>query len=114
MGALKLAAAFKARFNVTTICAGLDHQPGLCEFAIDTGLKPGFAYAHPFVGPELAFYVPTDRFTDTVPWMMQNRGSYDVLVHPNSDGCPVEDHANFSFWMGTKWELNTATLGGRL
>ena len=29
-GALKLAARFSQQFNITTTCAGLDHQPGLC------------------------------------------------------------------------------------
>lgn len=83
---MKLAERFKSRFNITKTCAGLDPNPAaeLCAFAVDTGLKPGFAYAHPFVVPNVAFYFPVEEFSTVVPWIMQNRGELDVLVHPNS------------------------------
>lgn len=59
----------------------------------------------PWVSPQFAVYVPPDRFADTVPWIMQNRAFYDVMVHPNS-GCLKDDHIYWSIWGGDKWQIN--------
>jgi len=106
-GAMELRSAFMEQFNVT-LCAttsGLFNQSELCAFEVDN--RPGYGNAVPFLTPNFAFYVPVHRYADTVPWMMQNRGSYDVLVHPNSCEltCAAQDHLEWPIWMGTKWQL---------
>jgi len=40
---------------------------------------------------------------------MQNRGNYDVLIHPNS-GCELEDHSWWAFWGGNPWELDLSIM----
>lgn len=36
-------------------------------------------------------------YNQVVPWMMQNRGNFDVFVHPNS-GFEREDHHDWGMW----------------
>ena len=42
--------------------------------------------------------------------MVQHRGVYDVLIHPNT-GCSVLDHTDWAMWAGDKWELDTTVFG---
>lgn len=104
-GAMRLRSSFLDQFGITdkANCTSLsDPAQGLCAFPVD--FKPGYGFAHPFITPNFALFVPLGRFKDTIPWMMKNRGNYDVLVHPNS-GCMLQDHTNSAFWMGQKGEL---------
>merc|ERR1712232_291306 len=103
-GALKLREAFIDRFDLQreANCTGLADQGRLCMIPLDE--KPGFGFSHPFPVPNWAAYVPLERFPDTVSWIMQNRGVYDVLVHPNS-ACMINDHRDWTVWGGSKWEL---------
>ena len=96
-----------------TAGTGLFDQGRLCMFTF--GPKVGFGINTPFLAPNWAAYVPLDRFADTVPWIMQNRGLYDVFVHPNS-GCFVRDTLDWSVWGGSKWQValpsDRSPLGG--
>ena len=38
-------------------------------------------------------------------WMMQRKGEFSVLVHPNS-GCEIEDHSWWAYWGGAPWPLD--------
>ena len=81
----------------------------LCAFPVDaTGA--GFPdNAAPFVAPNFAIFIPADRYADTVPWMMANRGDLDFIVHPNTQGCGFtcspQDHLLWSVWGGNKWPV---------
>lgn len=112
--AAALRTAFMEHFNIAE-CPdegppGRPHEDPseLCAFAVDptTGGQP-FPAAQPFVTPEFAFFVPLDRWADAVPWMMLNRGVFDVLVHPNTCGwsCAPQDHLLNSIWMGKPWPV---------
>ena len=95
---------FMAEFRVRNECtveAGdtAPQQHTICYFTPDTGP------AGPFVTAQYSFFVPRAWLTKTTTWMVEHRGNLDMLVHPNS-GCEVEDHAQWSFWSGTKWELD--------
>lgn len=48
--------------------------------------------------------MPED-FADIVPWFLQNRNGYDLLVHPNT-GCELEDHSWWALWAGTAWQID--------
>ena len=67
----------------------------------------------PFVAPQWAAFVPYEmygaqlaietyihgRYGTVVPWVMQNRGNFDVFVHPNT-GFEREDHHDWGMWYG--------------
>jgi len=81
------------------------HPPQqLCMFEVDFPQPAG-----PFPVPEWAAFVPPPFFAATVPWIMQNRGQFDILVHPNS-GCEIEDHRDWPVWGGNKWELDLSVM----
>ena len=104
--ALELQLEFMQEFNLVgkhncTMHAG-DPAPlvnDLCAFEID------WEPAGPFPTAQYSFFVPRAWLTKTTTWMVEHRGNLDMLVHPNS-GCEVEDHAQWGFWSGTKWELD--------
>ncbi|KAK3282323.1 hypothetical protein CYMTET_9933 [Cymbomonas tetramitiformis] len=87
----------KPIFNLTALCA----------FAVDKTGAGGSANAAPFVTPNFAIFMPVNRYTDVVPWMMANRGDLDFLVHPNTCGftCSPQDHLLWSVWGGRKWDV---------
>merc|ERR1712083_1693 len=84
--ARSLRKAFIEHFNVSECEGDIFHQTKLCAFPVDATGAGGVANAAPFVAPNFAIYVPVDRYADTVPWMMANRGDLDFLVHPNTCG----------------------------
>ena len=104
-----LRTAFMQHFNISECEEGIRADPpDLCAFSVDpkTGGQP-FPSAQPFVTPEFAFFVPLARWADAVPWIMLNRGVFDVLVHPNTCGwsCAPQDHLLSSLWGGTPWPV---------
>jgi hypothetical protein len=64
----------------------------------------------PWLTTEWAIFFLDDMFSTFVPWIIQNRGHYDILVHPNS-GCLVEDHSSWALWGGNKWDLDLTEFG---
>ena len=45
------------------------------------------------------------EFAGIVPWLMLNRESLDVLVHPQT-GDSLTDHTDHALWLGNKFNLN--------
>jgi aromatic ring-cleaving dioxygenase len=106
--ARSLRKAFIEHFDVPECDAsGLFNLTTLCAFPVDEEGKCGVRNAAPFVVPNFVFFVPVDRYVDTVPWMMANRGDLDFLVHPNSCGftCSPQDHLHWSVWGGNQWPV---------
>jgi aromatic ring-cleaving dioxygenase len=100
-GAYELRDKFATVFasKLTKPCIDLFHQDYLCMF------EPDYQPVGPFVTAQWSvFFLPED-FNTVVPWIMQHRGKYDVLVHPNS-GCEIEDHSWWAFWGGNPWPIN--------
>ena len=62
---------------------------------------------HPTSMYQVAFEVA--EFPKLVPWLMLNRGTLDVLIHPNT-GEEVEDHRDRALWLGEKLALNIGFL----
>ena len=81
------------RYDNTQFCVITDHP-------LNTTLEEG-----PFPIGEWSLWVPPAYFGLVVPWMSQNRGEFTLLVHPNT-GCPYEDHSDWAFWVGDKWNLD--------
>lgn len=52
---------------------------------------------------------PTEIFAEVVIWLMQNRGSLTVLVHPLT-GDDYVDHTDAVMWLGNSMELNISKL----
>ena len=103
-----LRAKFIDHFNVPECpTTNMMNLTKLCAFAVDEEGTGGLRNTAPFVAPNFAFFLPPDRYADTVPWMMANRGDLDFLVHPNSCGftCSPRDHLQWSVWGGTKWPI---------
>merc|ERR1712159_520586 len=92
----------KSIFNLTKLCA----------FAVDEEGTGGLRNTAPFVAPNFAFYVPVVRYSDTVPWMMANRGDLDFIVHPNSCGftCSPKDHLLWSVWGGKQMACEVSMI----
>lgn len=122
-GAFEIQLQFVERFGVDlgrncTDCHLFGNCTGalketFCMFTYNP--RPGFGINTPFLVPNWAAYVPLARFAEAVPWIMQNRGAYDVFVHPNS-GCFIQDTLDWSVWGGHKWEValpsDRGPLGG--
>jgi len=65
------------------------------------------------VGPHtVAMYqvvFAADDFSQVVPWLMLNRGTLDILVHPLA-GNAYDDHTAFAMWLGEKLPLKIDVL----
>ena len=44
-------------------------------------------------------FVPVPHYALVVPWFMQHRGQFSVLIHPNT-GFEYEDHSIWASWIG--------------
>ena len=62
---------------------------------------------HPQAMYQVAF--PLAEFPRLVPWLMLNRGSLAVLVHPLT-GDDYEDHAHHALWLGRVLSLDLESL----
>jgi aromatic ring-cleaving dioxygenase len=104
-GALELRDKFVAAFQdqLTKPCIDLFHQDFMCMFPVD------WEPVGPFVTAQWSLYFLPEHFNMVVPWIMQHRGKYDALVHPNT-GCEVEDHSWWAIWGGKPWELSLDAL----
>ena len=93
----KFIAEFKDKLGPD--CTDLFHQDHLCMF------EPERQPDGPFLTAQWAVFIPNENFAEVVPWILQHRGNYDVLVHPNS-GCELEDHSWWAMWGGKPWDIN--------
>ena len=59
----------------------------------------------PFAVGEWSAFVPVHYFGAVVPWFVQNRGQFNLLVHPNT-GCEYEDHSIWAQWTGSAWNMD--------
>jgi DOPA 4,5-dioxygenase len=50
-----------------------------------------------------------DLFAEFVPWLMLNRDSLAVLVHPET-GRPRDDHLTHALWLGEVLPLDASVL----
>ena len=62
---------------------------------------------HPVAMYQIAF--SNDLFDTLIPWLMLNRRSLNILIHPNTSDM-VADHRDFPIWLGDKLDLNIAFL----
>lgn len=53
-----------------------------------------------------AFFVPIEFLDETWEWSKANRGSLDLIKHPNS-GCMHDDHGIRRVWEGTTHTIST-------
>ena len=80
-------------------------QHQICSFGVET--EP----VGPFLTAQWAFFIPNDRFRQTVTWAMQHGHSdtTDTFIHGNS-GYSTRDHEDWSLFGGNKWPLNLMAL----
>ncbi|MFM7886275.1 MAG: DOPA 4,5-dioxygenase family protein, partial [Pseudanabaena sp.] len=50
-----------------------------------------------------------NQFERIVPWLLLNRQSLAILVHPNT-GNAIADHTDHALWLGEKLEVNLEPL----
>ncbi|AEF55448.1 DOPA 4,5-dioxygenase family protein [Marinomonas posidonica] len=60
---------------------------------------------HPLWSCQLSF--AADAFADVIPWLMMNRRSLDVFVHPLT-GDDYLDHTQGVSWLGQSHTLDTS------
>ena len=58
---------------------------------------------HPLPMYQISF--SGELFGKLVPWLMINRETLSVLIHPETGNC-IEDHSKHSFWLGSKMSLD--------
>jgi len=81
------------RYDYGYLCMIADHN-------FNTTLVGG-----PFTSGEWSIFIPVGYFNLVVPWMMQHRGDFSVVVHPNT-GYEYEDHSIWAMWVGERWPLD--------
>ncbi len=59
----------------------------------------------PFAVGEWSMFVPVHYYGAVVPWFVQHRGQFNLLVHPNT-GCEYEDHSIWAQWNGNPWNMD--------
>jgi aromatic ring-cleaving dioxygenase len=62
---------------------------------------------HPIANLQIIF--GADEFQNVMPWLMLNRESLDILIHPLTDDS-VDDHSIYAAWLGTPVALKLETL----
>ena len=80
-------------------CHDLFHNDHTCM------LDPDYAPAGPFPVANWSVFVLPEEIEPMMQWMIQHRGAYSVLVHPNS-GCELEDHSDWTLWSGASYPLD--------
>lgn len=89
--------------------ASVEHVKVLCAAISDTlGLSVGRIHEK-LVGPHLRWSVQVSfshrDFDAFIPWLDQQRGDLDVLVH-GVTGDDYKDHTDFAYWLGQPVELD--------
>lgn len=56
--------------------------------------------------------VPVNELDNFLPWMMENRGEFDVFFHANT-GDDLFDHTQLVMWLGKEHTLNLENFGKR-
>lgn len=79
------------RYDNKNLCMIIDHP-------LDITLGP-------FPIGEWSVWVPNSYLNLLLSWFAQNRNGLSVLFHPNT-GCEYEDHSDWAFWVGSKWNLD--------
>jgi len=59
----------------------------------------------PFPVGEWSIFVPVPYYSLVVPWMIQHRGDFSLIVHPNT-GFEYEDHSIWASWTGLAQPLD--------
>ena len=59
----------------------------------------------PFPVGEWSIFVPVPYYSLVVPWLLQHRGIYSMIVHPNT-GLEYEDHSIWAAWSGPAQPLD--------
>jgi DOPA 4,5-dioxygenase len=78
------------------------------KFPVQIGsFRDGPVGPHPLNNFQIIFAVP--EFQNVVPWLMLNRESLDILVHPLTDDS-VDDHSRYALWLGMPVPLKLETL----
>ena len=83
-------------------CHDLFHNNHTCM------LDPDYDPAGPFPVSNWSVYIlpgPGSNLEPMMQWLVQNRGRFSVLVHPNT-GCEMEDHSDWTFWSGPAYPLD--------
>jgi aromatic ring-cleaving dioxygenase len=55
--------------------------------------------------PMLGMFIPVHYYFAVVPWFIQHRANFTLLVHPNT-GCEYEDHSIWAQWSGPLWNMD--------
>ncbi len=50
-------------------------------------------------------FVPVHYLGAVVPWFVNHRANFTLLVHPNT-GCENEDHSIWAQWSGPAWNMD--------
>ncbi len=103
--------AFAGAFNLTATppCRGNpgdpwnDNDMTLCLFPLYS------APMGPFPVGQWSAFIPPNMYEEVSRWVVQRRGTLDVLFHPNS-GCEIHDHTNWTRWSGTPWRLDVSIM----
>lgn len=66
---------------------------------------------HPVPQFNVIFEIP--EFQNIVPWLMLNRESLSVLVHPLTES-NYDDHSRYALWLGTPVPLKLERLSQKL
>ncbi len=73
----------------------------------ELGLMTGFMHQQP-IGPHPVWscgvHFPVEKFATVVQWLMFNRGTLDILVHPDT-GDDMVDHSAHVVWLGRSYDL---------
>ena len=89
----KLKAELGARFDV--------------ELGPNSGERVG---PHPV--PQFQMIFKNEQFQTVVPWLMLNRESLDILIHPLTNDM-VDDHTVYALWLGMPVKLVLDTMRRR-
>jgi len=63
----------------------------------------------PWLVPNMEYFIPKALFVDAFSWLIVNRGTLDVLIHPNT-GCQDRDHTTRAVWLGIAQHIDVTGL----
>lgn len=80
-------------------CESTFNNPDLCMFSINE------VPTAPFYTHEFGVFFSNDLFYSVATWFMQNRGEYEIFLHPNT-GCQIKDHSVWALWSGNPFPID--------